>query len=631
MVKISRVMKVVMLCLVMGLLIAGTSAMAEEIYTVSPEQIDMGTFVGPPPNGIHVHTISIAVIAGPDNDPDADAAFFAQADVPWISLSVSAGTVPATLTATVTARVNLADGDYTGTIRILSQTDLSRSVSIPVTMSVNSMLWDTLTVSPSRLDLTINPDNPSEQSFPVTIMNATHPDETGFGWSAQTDVIWLELSRNTGTGNTSLTLKVDPSQLTLTKDQDGDGFLDSATGIVTFRSRLNEQQFAEPVTLTVSLRVAEPEGLSVYPEQIFWSIEKGEDTVSIPEDPQYLQIFSGPAGWTASVDTRLVSLKSLVRNEPGYAGAGPYDTMLVTPVAEYLQVAGYGNHSGTITVTDRFSKESQQIPVVINIRRPGEAVTTNPYYNVIETTDTGILHLQLPIPDSFAYYPTSGMCWGAGGTWVDPDGVPGNLDEYCSRNERAYVLMKFPEMLPDTVFSWDRYGQFSPAFVNGVKVPGADYLTYADGPVSVIPVGPVQLLGYHGTMVISARLGADLDNARELQRIQINIRTLAGQWRVTESYFGFFYTYDRANPLELAWDPARTGYAGTWGSIPVTTAPGDGAQVLHYLNFSSYGLNYMYEIQTLSATRMTGQWRFQWAGGGIPWQSFTAERVTSLP
>ncbi len=75
MVKISRVMKVVMLCLVMGLLIAGTSAMAEEIYTVSPEQIDMGTFVGPPPNGIHVHTISIAVIAGPDNDPDADAAF----------------------------------------------------------------------------------------------------------------------------------------------------------------------------------------------------------------------------------------------------------------------------------------------------------------------------------------------------------------------------------------------------------------------------------------------------------------------------------------------------------------------------------------------------------------------------
>ncbi len=149
--------------------------------------------------------------------------------------------------------------------------------------------------------------------------------------------------------------------------------------------------------------------------------------------------------------------------------------------------------------------------------------------------------------------------------------------------------MKFPEMLPDTVFSWDRYGQFSPAFVNGVKVPGADYLTYADGPVSVIPVGPVQLLGYHGTMVISARLGADLDNARELQRIQINIRTLAGQWRVTESYFGFFYTYDRANPLELAWDPARTGYAGTWGSIPVTTAPGDGAQVLHYLNFPPTG------------------------------------------
>jgi hypothetical protein len=638
MVRYGRIMAAVTLLLLMGWTLMGTSAAAEEVYTVSPRQIDMGAFTGPPPADGHSRSFAVAVIAGPDNDPDTDNAFFAQADVPWISVSSSRGTVPAALTVTVAAPSNLSDGDYTGNIRILSETDLDRSVSIPVFMTVNSRVWDELTVSPTRLDLTVNKENPDEQAFPVTIMNA-NPDLAGFSWSGYADVPWLGLSRNTGTGNTTITLTVDPKLLILTEDLDGDGLLDGGRGTVTFRSKLNDTQIDDPVTLTVTLSAVLPGELSISPEQLFWSVEKGDDALTIPWDPQYLQIFSGPAGWTASVDTHLVSLKSLDRvnvdgefkHEPGFAGAGPYDTLLVTPVAEYLQTAVYGTHSGTITITDRSSGDSRQIPVVINIRRPGEPVIANPHYSVIETSDAGNLHLLLPIPDSFAYYPTQMSCRGAGGNWIDPDGVPGNLDEHCSLNERAYVLMKFPEMMPDTVYAWDRYGQFSPAFVNGVKIPGADYLTYADGPVSVIPVGPAQLLDYHGTMVVSVRLGATLDNARELQRIQINIRTLAGQWRVTESYFGIFYTYDRANLLHLAQNPAQGGYAGTWGGIPVTVVPGDGAEVLHYLYFSYWGINYIYEIQTVSATRMTGRWRFTWMGGGIPWNRFTADRVTTLP
>jgi hypothetical protein len=91
---------------------------------------------------------------------------------------------------------------------------------------------------------------------------------------------------------------------------------------------------------------------------------------------------------------------------------------------EYLQVAGFGTHSGTITITDRFSGETLKIPVVVHFRRPGEPVTVNPYYSVIDTTDSEILHLELPIPDRFTYYHTGSVCEAAGGIWLDPDGTP---------------------------------------------------------------------------------------------------------------------------------------------------------------------------------------------------------------
>jgi hypothetical protein len=625
------------------------------VYNVSPRQIDMGTITGEwQPFVFAYYSIDIAVIAGPDNIPEQDTDFFVHTDVPWITLAeiqdgtpvtVTRGKVPGTVTASLNIPETMADGEYLGHIFIMSQSDLERSVSIPVTVTVDWYEWNALTVSPSRLDLTVTEKNTSEQTFPITVMNA-NPDTTTYPWSAQIDVPWLSLSQTTGIGNSTVQLTVNPQQLTRVADLNDDGILDGDIGTVTFQIKMNDDQQTgdivdEPVTLTVNLQALPSDDLSVFPEQVFWSIEREGDTVTLPGDPQYLQIFSGPAGWVASVDTHMVSLKALDRENvegefehlPGYAGSGPYDTIVVTPVMEYLQVAGFGTHSGTITITDRFSGEAIQIPVSVNVRHPGEPITVNPYFSVIDTTDAEILHLELPVPDQFAYYHTASVCETAGGTWLDPDGTPGNLDEYCSLNEYAYVLVKFPEMIPDTVYAWDRYGQFAPAFINGRKLPGADALTYADGPVvSAIPVGPTRLRDYYGTMVLSVRIGADLDTAEEHKRVQVNIRKhLEGKWQVTEAYDGYFYTYDRSNLLHLYQDPVKMGYAATWGNIPVRVMQGSGPDVLYQLIFSSYGIGYIYEIQTLSGIQMSGRWQFTWPGGSSSWQDFQAERITDLP
>lgn len=606
------------------------------VYNVSPRQVDMGTITGSQGSLFSDYTLNIAVIAGKDHLPEEDAAFFVQTDVPWITLSLNQGTVPTTLTAALNFPDSMLDGDYLGHIIILSQSNLERSVSIPVTVTLQGYEANALTVSPSRLDLTVTEKNASEQTFPISVMNA-NPDITTYSWSAHVDVPWLSLSQTTGIGNSTVQLTVNPQVMTRVLDLNDDGILDGDIGTVTFQMKMND----EPVTLTVSLQALPSDDLAAFPEQLFWSVERDNDTVFLPGDPQYLQIFSGLAGWVASVDTYMVSLKALdtvsvdgeSEHQPGYVGSGPYDTIVVTPVMEYLQVAGFGPHSGTITITDRFTGETVQIPLVIHVRHPGEPVTVNPYFSVIDTTDAEILHLELPVPDQFAYYHTASVCEAAGGTWLDPDGTPGNLDEYCSLNEYAYVLVKFPEMIPDTVYAWDRYGQFAPAYINGMKLPGADALTYADGPViSAISVGPTRLRDYYGTMVLSVRIGANLDTAQEHKRVQVNIRKpLEGKWQVTEAFDGFFYTYDRDNLLHLFQDHGQMRYAGTWGDIPVRVMPGDGTEVLHQLYFTSYGIGYVYDIQTLSGVQMSGRWRFTWPGGGSAWQTFQAERITALP
>jgi hypothetical protein len=412
-------------------------------------------------------------------------------------------------------------------------------------------------------------------------------------------------------------------------------------GTVTIRS----SQMVEPAILTVSAGIAPSYDLSVYPGQLYWSIEKEGDNQTLDLDPQYLQVFAGQTGWTVSTDVHFLTIR--VTDETGalidtQISTHPYGRVEVTPIAGLIQGMDYGYHSGNITISDRYSQFFQIIPVTIHIRQPGESIEMpvtspesyqiRPDYIMIETAAAGILHLQLPVPESMAYYPTQTACDDAQGQWIDPDTIPGNLNEYCSLNQHVYVLMEFPEMAPGMIYAWNRLGEFSLAYVNGIKTPEADAFTYADGPVPVIPVGPVQLLEYHGSMIISTRIGQNLNEAVEIQRIQINIRTPEGTWNVTESYQGEVYSYDSSQRLELNRTPGAPGYFnGTWGSTTVNVVPGDGLTWLHQIEFSEKGIHYIYQIQALSANQMSGKWHFSWSGGESSWETFQAHRQMLLP
>lgn len=630
---------------------AAAAAFTPGEFIVSPQRIDIGTVRLLSGAASDAFSFTIAVVGGPIPDEPAEgeengetATFFASSDASWITVSPSQGESPGSITATVQISDTMSSGQWEGTITVVSGLTApgqsATSAAIPVTVTVERSIGDLLSVSPASLDLVVTESNAGSQTFPVTISNVD-PNQPVFDWSAQSDAAWLTLSQYSGTGGTTIALTVNPVLLPMSMDLDGDGTLDGDIGTVIIYSNLG----TEPMVLTVQARIAPSYDLSVHPGQLFWSVEKGTDPGTL--DPQYLQVFAGETGWTVSCDVHFLTVIAIDLMTTDLTGntqvsTDRYGRVEVTPIASLVQNMDYGYHSGTITISDRYSQFYRQIPVTLHIRQPGESVgfpvtapeiyQISPYYSMIETCAASLLDLQLPVPESLAYYHEETLCEDAGGVWLDPDNVPGNLNESCSLNQQVYVLMSFPEMMPTQVYAWNRFGEFNLAYNSGIKVTGADAFTYADGPVPVIPVGPVQMLGYQGTMIISTRIGTDLDSAVETQRIQVNLRTPEGRWHVTETYNGQSYTYDAANLLELAPTPGLAGYYnGTWGDIQVSMLPGDGVSSLYQMEFSLNGIHYTYQVQTLSEGNMTGKWRFSWYGGTSAWETFQANRQLALP
>jgi len=622
-------------------------------FVVSPAGIDLGTVRVLPGSSAGPYAFSISIVGGPvpdsgsdevadpdsgevaTSDSDEEATFFASSDSPWLTLDPTEGTAPGSITATATVSETMSSGVWTANVTIMSGLDPSTEpVTIPVTINVIRSIGDLLTVSPSTLDLQMTSENLSEQTFPVTIANADPNKPTDFIWSARTDVSWLVLSADEGSGNTTISLRVDPAAVYLNNDTDGDGMPDAAVGIITFRSDLN----AEATTLTVNATILSSAEPSVSPSQLYWTVEKSTADTALTFSSQRLQVFGFESGWTAASDMGFVAVALYNAAGEIFTDLGtviitdPYGWVEVTPQAELLSAMDYGTYTGYITVSDVDGEIQVRIPITINIREPGDAVYLpvpefRNSYSRMEAAESSLIDVQFPVPEDFEYYPTAATCQAAGGTWMDPDNTPGNLDEYCSLNQHAYVLLERQDMEPGMVYAMTKSGELALAYKNGIKLSGADALSYEDGPVSYIPFGPLQMVGSYGTVVVSLRVGTNLTSAVEIQRLQINLLTLDGQWTVTEAYKGAYYVYDFA-PLTIERIDGQSGYGYTcsWEDMPVNVSIGDGSTWLYQLYFEQNGINYTYQIQSLSGNQMSGQWQYTWRNTSSDWETFEAQR-----
>ncbi|WP_319577560.1 BACON domain-containing protein [uncultured Desulfobacter sp.] len=620
-------------------------------FVVSPAEIDLGTVRVLPGSSAGPYAFSISVVGGPvpdsgsdevadpdsgevvTSESDEEATFFASSDSPWLTLDPTEGTAPGSITATATVSETMSSGVWTANVTIVSGLDPNTEPAIiPVTINVIRSIGDLLTVSPTKLDIQMTDQNVSQQTFPITIANADPNKPTSFIWSAQTDVSWLVLSADDGSGNSTISLRVDPDAIYLNNDTDGDGMPDAAVGTITFRSDLN----AEVTTLTVNATILSSAEPSVSPSQLYWTVEKSTADTALTFSSQRLQVFGFESGWTAASDMGFVSalLYNATGETPNELGTviitDSYGWVEVTPAGELLSNMDYGTYTGYVTVSDLDGENQVQIPITINIREPGDAVylpvpESRNSYSRMEAAESSLIDVQFPVPEDFEYYPTAATCQAAGGRWMDPDNTPGSLDEYCSLNQHAYVLLERQDMAPGIVYAMTKTGELALAYENGIKVSGADALSYADGPVSYIPFGPLQMIGSYGTVIVSLRVGTNLTSAVEIQRLQINLQTPDGQWTVTEAYNGAYYVYDFA-PLTIDRIDGQSGYTCSWEDMPVNVSIGDGSTWLYQLSFEQRGIYYTYQIQRLFGNQMSGQWQYTWPGGSSGWETFEAQR-----
>lgn len=613
-----------------------------EALTISPNFVDLGTIrlLGGESYGPVNFTVSIS--GGPIPSQGTQATFKATTDQPWLQANPASGNVP----GTTTVQVSISDrmvGSFKGTVLITTSTPtptggvIIASGTVIVTMNVERAIGDLLTVSPSTFDVEFTTNNLNPQVFPLHITNAD-PQGMAFYWSAEVQVPWLRLDPVTGTGPTVATLTVDPRLVPINSS------VASVEGKILVRSNLG----SEPVTVTVRLRVVvvSNERLSVYPSYLYWSVVRSADGSMENFSEEILSVASQNDGWMVWSDVPFVTLTSMDTTVGNSAlmGSGVGTRLSVMPLAGVLASYGYGRFEGRIMVSTLSGDALRIVPLIVEIRRPGDPITppvppntilqSAPGFALVEAVDTAWFEMLLSPPKSVVQYPSAQACRAAGGTWLDPDGVAGTLDEMCSLDQKIYVLAAVPDAIPGQVYVLSAHhpAGLTEAFIHGVKLAGADQWYYSAVPVPYIPIGPLQLLGLYGRVLVSVRVGTDLSSAQEVQRVQINVRTVEGAWLVTETYQGQTYAYGPNRPLSLRRQaPGSTQYVGSWDGVPVTCRPGDGVRQLYVMEFVENGVRYVYEVQSLTANKMRGRWMFSTSGKSSSWETFEGSRLVFVP
>lgn len=618
----------------------------EEELVISPTSVSLTLYLLPGESSEYTLTFTITGLKS---------TYAAGSDVPWLKIENPTGNIPGTLNVKILLSPTFfpKEGTFEGHISVSNS--LGKTVTATVTITIVYAIPDKLVVTPNALTFRVTRANLSKITQTIKIENANY-GRNKFRWSAEVVDSWITISPMNGEEATTVQLIINPAILTAGPH----------TGTVKFRSNLPTRNASDAeATLTITVIVSQPNELTVFPSFLFWSVEKSEDGTIPDFTPQVLHVYAGGYGFSLrhnmpwldfeflnpAVDPEIVKKLSpyeiivnpAFRETPNSSATMQSEGVFkVTPQTKAFQSLGIGRYEGVITVVDRGSGFHREVPVVVEIRRPGDPVSLpvnqpsfyqiTPGFIMVDATDAHSLHMLLHVDDNFAVYSTPEACASIGGTWLDPfigQGSSGTGLPYCSESEKVYVLLTAPQKQPNKVYAYTPVvpDKYLLVYQNGQRVNEDKDPFFSVGPIPEASFGPMLLAGLKGQMFISIRAGKDVESTREIQEVQVNINTLEGSWVVSENYQGKTYTYGADRLLTLRQNPDGMTYSGTWETTPVTASISDGKTLLYKIEFMEGGIVYEYWVTSLTATQMKGKWRFSYKGDSSNWETFSAERT----
>jgi len=539
-------------------------------------------------------------------------------DQSWLQVEGGNVACGASFNITINPDQDLPEGLYQGSV-VVACGGLSQEVQVE--LQVDDQIEDLLVVSPNALEVKVPAAEPYPRTFTLRLYNA-NPEGRAFNFRATSEVSWLRVEPQrgffaSGEGG-EISLVVDPTGLPAGDYQ----------GTVRFFSDLDESSATEGLALNVSLTILPWHTLEVFPGGLFWSLEKKEDGALTGAFPQRLHVYAGVEGWSVSTDVPWLRLTPLWP-APGQSPEGFFQVELVP---EALTSLPCGRYEGEIRITGKEEGLFRSVPVMVEIRRPGEEVVlpvrppvftqSTPHFARLEAVEASFIRLRFPAEAAPPADPKA--CKALSGRWEEGS---------CLFRNRVYLLLKSPLLWPGKVFSWrPTEGRFALIETGGAPVAGADELYTTLGPVGEISLGPVRLLGLEGEIFFEVRVGPSYQEARPLQEVLVQIYTPAGNWRVTDYFEGETYLH----PDTLFLYRMGEGWAGCWKLkgecvTPVAVTPGDGKTFLYELEFGTQGYWFTYQVKDLSPSQMEGRWRFFDGKKWSAWEAFRAEKTGLWP
>ena len=591
--------------------------------TLVPSSVNLGE-VHLPPGDTFTLSFSITIDCSSDNTTHTCSV---ASDAPWISLS-GGDACESTISGTATVNSAMESGNYTGTITVNCVGDGTGTAT--VNLLVSREIGKKLTISPNNFTVSFTRANLLPKTVFVKVANANPDDNTNFTWNAVSQVDWLSVEPSSGVGASTVQLTIDPQKLTA----------GTHSGTVIFYSNLDQTSATEGLPLQVTVEIFPPEELTVFPQNVFWSVEYGSGVTVGANATKDLHIYAGPKGFSVSWDVPWLKVES----EPLDTSNGPYSgraegILHLSVLPEYIPSLGYGHHQGYVRIIDRESGFLRQVPVTLEIRLPGAQISWPLKPVIFSQLTPDYLFAQGAVGKSLSFigalsYKDQDLSGVQTYLLLEDSSNPEIVWAYqpwCADFQCVCQCLpsdKQEECLGALIWLFSQYHPPFPGFypiedrLNSVIFSWASCLAYSNGPIPEIDFGPHRI-NKPGKFIFYTKVGPYYTASKTIQRMELKVFSPSGKWRITDVFQGVRYTHQ--DLLNIEYQDGK--YQGRWYGEPLTFYPGDGKTHLFGFLMRKNGFILEYQVTDISEGTLQGRWRYYSGDGVSSWSNFWGEQI----